>query len=319
MRALVRRAVFAIAALLALSSASATGQSAGDRIRVGVGPDDDSLPLVYAAQAGLFQRAGLNVELERLSGGAAVSAALAGNSLEIGKAASASAIAAYARGLPFTVIGSVSYYDAKNPNIALLVDGRSGIRTAKDLIGQTLGAVSLQDLGSLGTFAWLDQRGVDWHDVRFLEIPASAALPAIEARRIVGMPVYEPFYSSDVATGEVRVIGYPFDAIADRFTVALMLANVAWVNDHPELVGRFLQTLQQASTYVAAHERELVPMLAQFSGADPALLSKIKHNGRGVAITPGDLQPVIDIEAKYGVIPKAFPAAGMICSCALHS
>jgi hypothetical protein len=38
---------------------------------------------------------------------------------------------------------------------------------------------------------------------------------------------------------------------------------------------------------------------------------------RGVPIAPADLQPVIDAAARYKLIPKAFPAATMICGCAI--
>jgi NitT/TauT family transport system substrate-binding protein len=301
-----------------LPATHAVAQTADTLIRVGVGPDDDSTPLIYAAQAGLFKKAGLNVELEKLSGGAVVSAALAGGSLEIGKATSASVVAAFQRGLPFTVIGSISSYSADNPNVALIVPANSEIRTAKDLVGKTLGTVTLQDMGALSTFVWLDQRGVDWKALKFLEMPASAALATLEANRIVAMPVYEPFFSSDMATGKVRILGYPFDAIGKHFAESVAFGNVGWINAHRDLVERFLRVAADASTYVAAHESEMVPILAQFSGADPALLAKIRHPGRGVAIGPADLQPVIDLDAKYGVIPKAFPADEMICTCALR-
>lgn len=293
-------------------------QSTEPLIRVGVAPNDDSMPLIYAAQAGLFKQAGLNVELQKLSGGAVVAAALAGGSLEIGKGTSASVIAAYARGLPFTIIGSISYYNADNPGVALIILADSEIKAPKDLAGKTLGAVTVQDLGTLATFAWLDQHGVDWKSLKFLEIPQSAALVSMQANRIVGMPVYEPIFSADVATGKVRVIGYPFDAIARHFAEDVMFANVNWVNGHRDLVERFLRVVREASAYVGTHESEMVPILAKFGGADPTLLARLHHPGRGVVIGPRDLQPLIDINVRYNIIPKRFLAQDLICSCALR-
>src|SRR5215469_983256 len=97
-------AVIALA-LAALLPASTIAQTTGPLIRVGAGPDDQSTPLIYAAQAGLFAKAGLNVELQKLAGAAVIGAALAGGSLEIGKASTMSVVTAYAKGLPFTIIG----------------------------------------------------------------------------------------------------------------------------------------------------------------------------------------------------------------------
>lgn len=312
-------AAFLLVAVLSISAGARAGaQSTEPLIRVGLGPEDDSTPLVYAQSAGLYKKAGLNVELDILPGGAVIGAALAGGSLEIGKGSPTSVILAHAKGLPFTVIGGSSWYDSSNPVVALIVSAKSDVKTAKDLVGQTLGSVTLQDLGTLATFAWLNQRGVDWKTLKFVEMPQSRALSSMEQNRAIGMPVYEPILTSDVSTGEVRILGYPFDAIGKHFSEGVMFANVNWVSTHRELVDRFLRVMQEADAYVNAHEAETVPLLAQFSGADPKVLAKMRRPERGVAIGPSDIQPVIDILAKYNAIPKAFPAEDLICSCALR-
>ena len=229
-----------------------------------------------------------------------------------------SVVTDFAKGLPFTVIGAISNYSSDAPNTALIVLANSPIKTAKDLVGKVLADVSLQDMNTVATLAWLDQHGVDSSSLKYVEVPASAALAAMEADRVVGSTVYEPVYTTDMATGKVRVLGYPFDAISKHFSDAVMFGNLSWVNAHRDLVDRFLRVMQEASTYVGTHESEVVPMSAAFSGADPASLVKMHHPIRGVAIGPADLQPVIDVAAKYKAIPKSFPAADMICTCAIH-
>jgi NitT/TauT family transport system substrate-binding protein len=314
-----RRFACAVAVILAAAIPGATfAQTAEPLIRVGAGPDDTSMPLIYAAQGGLFKKAGLNVELEKLAGAAVVGAALAGGSLEIGKASALSVVTAHAKGLPFTVIGNIATYNGDSPDFALIVMDNSPVKSAKDLPGKVLAAVSLQDMSSIATYAWLEQHGVDSSTLKFLEMPASATLAAMEQDRVVGSTIYEPMLSAAMATGRVRIIGYPYDAIGKHFAGGLVIANVTWVADHRDLVERFLRVMQDAGAYVAAHESEMVPMLAAYSGVDPALITKAHHEGRGVAISPADLQPVIDAAAKYHAIPKAFPAAEMICDCALR-
>jgi len=247
-----------------------------------------------------------------------VGAALAGGSLEIGKASALSVVTAHARGLPFTVLGNIATYNSDNPDFALIVMANSPIKTAKDLPGKVLAAVSLQDMSSIATFAWLEQQGIDSNTLKFVEMPASATLAAMEQERVVGSTVYEPVLSSAVATGKVRIIGYPYDSIGKHYAGGLLMANVNWVADHRDLVDRFLRVMAEASTYVANHESELIPMLAAYAGVDPATIAKARHSGRGVAIVPADLQPVIDAAAKYHAIPKAFPASELICTCALR-
>ena len=313
-----RLAAAAVLALAVALPAATIAQPVEPLIRIGAGPDDTSMPLIYAVQGGLFKKAGLNVELEKLAGAAVVAAALAGGSLEIGKASSLSVVAAHAKGLPFTVIGNIAVYNSVTPDFALIVLADSPVRSAKDLPGKTLAAVSLQDMSSIATFAWLEQQGIDSSSLKFVEMPASATLAAMEQGRVVGSTVYEPVLSSAMATGKVRIIGYPYDAIGKRFAGGLLMANTTWVAEHRDLVDRFLRVMHEASAYVAAHESELTPMLSAYAGVDPTSIAKARHAGRAVAILPSELQPVIDAAAKYHAITKPFPAAELICDCALR-
>ena len=308
----------AVLLVAALPGARALAQSDQPVIRVGAGPDDPSVPLVYAAQTGMFAKAGLNVKLERLAGATAVAAAVSGGSLEIGKGATLSVVTAIAKGLPFTIIGNISEYRAAKPDIAVIVLKSSPIKTPKDLVGQTLAAVSLQDQNSIATFAWLAQHGVDWHTLKYTEIPASASVAAMEQGRIAGSTVYEPVFSAALATGKVRVLGYPYDAFGKRFSDAVLFANPSWVAAHREQVAKFLDVVQEASLYVKDHESETARMSAQFGGVDPDKVANIRHTGRGVKISPADIQPIIDAAVKYDVIPKALDANALLCDCALR-
>jgi len=302
---------------LAVAVPAATAAQTEPLIRIGAGPDMTSLPIIYAERAGLFKRAGLNVEIQKLAGAAVVSAALAGGSLDIGKGSTLSVATGFGRGLPFTVIGAIAAYNGDKPDLALIVLANSDIKTAKDLVGRVLADVSLQDMNTVATLAWLDQHGVDSSSLKYVEIPATAALPAWESGRVAGSTVYEPIYTADMATGKVRVIGYPFDAISKHFVDSVLFANSNWVGTHRELVERFLRVMQTAAAYVGSHEDEMVPILADYAGVDPASIAKVHRPERRIAIAASDVQPVIDTAAKYKSIPKSFPASDLICTCAL--
>ena len=308
-----------LAMILALLLPSATAAQAPVTLRIGAGPDMTSLPIIYADKSGMFKKAGLNVEVQKLAGAAVVSAALAGGSLDIGKGSALSVVSAFGRGLPFTIIGAIAAYNGERPDLALVVLANSEVKTAKDLEGKILADVSLQDMNTVATLAWLDQHGVDSSALKYVEIPANASLAAMESGRVVASTVYEPIYTAYMATGKVRVLGYPFDAISKHFADSVLFANVNWVNAHRDVVARFLQVMKQATAYVGSHEDELVPMLAEYAGVDPASIAKVHRPERRVTIGNADIQPVIDTAAKYKSIPKSFNAADVICSCALKN
>jgi len=311
-------AVLALSATLLAAMPCAVAQSDNPLIRVGTGPNDPSLPLIYGDKGGVFKRASLNVEVSRQATTSTMAAAVLGGSLEIAQGSGLGAIQIIAKGVPLTLVGNLALYNADHPDTALLVLANSSIKTAKDLEGKTLAGVALGDLNSISTVMWLDQRGVDTSTLKFVEIPASASLAAMEQNRIEATTVYEPFYSAFVATGKARILGYPYDALGRHWADSVIYARTDWAAAHGPLIGRFLRALTEASTYVASHETEVGPLMAQFVGLDPNAMPQVHHPDRGVAMAPSDIQPIIDAAAKYKLIPKAFAAQDIICSCALR-
>lgn len=316
LRRIAAAAALSLVAVLPISPPAAVAQTSETVIRLGVGPVDVATPLIYAAKAGIYKKYGVNVEVVKLANGPALASAVAGGALEIAQAATLSVVQAFAKGLPFTIIGNLAYYDAKRPDQALLISRASAIKSPKDLVGKTLATVSLEGQPALATFAWLDAYGVDRPTIKFIEVPASATLAAMEQNRVDGAPLYEPFYTAFMATGKFRVLGYPYDAIGKRYALAVLFANPKWVGEHRDAVERFLRASQEASLYVGAHENEAALLMADFTGVDPSTIGNIRHSVRGIVLNPGDVQPVIDTAAKYNFISKAFPAQEMICNCA---
>ena len=262
----VLAALLALVAALSIRSTTAGAQT-NEPIRIGAGPVDQATPLIYGVKAGIYKKYGINVEVVKLANGSAIASVVAGGSLQLGQASALAAVTAIAKGLPFTVIGNLASYDSEKPDFALLVAANAPIKYA--------------------------------------EIPASAALAAMEQNRIVGATIYEPFLSADVASRKARILGYPYDAVAKHFSSALLFGSVKWVNE------------QEASLYVAAHENESAQLIAEFAGVDPSSIANIRHSVRGIVLNLSDVQPVIDTAAKYKIIPKAFPAQEMVCTCAL--
>jgi NitT/TauT family transport system substrate-binding protein len=315
---LLRSALLAVLCI-AFSWTGAVAQAPDNTlIRVGTSVVEQAVPILYAAKAGLYEKAGLKVEIQALGGASAVTAALVGGSLEIGRGSSVASITAIAKGLPLTIIGGNSYYDSRKPNVAVVVAADAPIKTPKDLEGKTLAATSLQDFNSVATFQWLDSFHVDRSTIHYVEIPPSATLAAIEQKRVVGSTLIEPFLSLALASGKVRAIGYPYDTVAKRFADSVLFANVKWANEHVDLVRRFLNVTREANTYITAHEEESASILSERGGFDPVAFKNMKHADLGVVITPAEVQPVIDTAAKYNVIPKALQASDILCSCTLR-
>lgn len=302
-------------AAVGMPSAGST-QTTSDSIMVGASSDDVVRPLLYAVDAGLFKKAGLDVQIVKLANGASVAAAVAGGSIQLGKGSSLTPIQAYSKGIPFVVTANLANYTSDSPTIALLALNSSPIHGAKDLVGKTIGVTSLNDISALGLYAWLEKNGVGQSSVKFIELGSSAGGAALEANRVDAMMFLEPVLSAAIATNNFRVISYPTDALGRRLSVGTLFGLASWVNAHRNEVTRFNAALSAAEAYVAAHENETKPLAARFAGLDPSQLANVRPSTRTTGIMTSDLQIVIDAAAKYNFIAKGFNANDLICECA---
>jgi len=295
---------------------AAGAQAAPETILVGASSDDVVRPLLYAVDAGLFKKAGLDVQLVKLANGAAVAAAVAGGSIQLGKGSALTPVQAYAKGIPFIVTANLANYSSDSPNIAMLVQNSAPIHGPKDLVGKTIGMVGLNDSNTLGVYAWLEKAGVDLTSVKFLELGNSAGAAALEANRVDAMLFLDPALSAALATNNFRVLSYPNDALGRRFSVGTMFGFASWVNAHLDEVARFNRALSTAEAFVAGHENETKALAAAYAGLDLSQLQNVRPPTRTTGITTSDMQIVIDAAAKYKFIPQDFNANDIICKCA---
>jgi len=298
--------------------AAGSAQAAPATILVGASSDDVVRPLLYAVDAGLFKKAGLDVQLVKLSNGAAVAAAVAGGSIQLGKGSALTPVQAYAKGIPFIVTANLADYSSDSPNIAMVVQDSSPIHAAKDLVGKTIGMVGLNDSNTLGVYAWLEKAGVDLAGVKFIELGNSAGAAALEANRVDAMMFLDPALSAALTNPKFRILSYPNDALGRRFSVGTVFGFAAWVNAHRDEVARFNRALSAAEAYVGGHENETKALAAKFADLDISQLQNIRPPTRTTGITTTDLQIVIDAAAKYKFIPKDFNANDLICECAVR-
>jgi len=298
--------------------AAVHAQAAPEPILVGASTDDIVRPLLYAVDAGLFKKAGLDVQIVKLQNGAAVAAAVAGGSIQLGKGSALTPVQAYAKGIPFVVTANLGDYSSDTPNEAMMVQSGASIHGPKDLAGKTIGMVGLNDSSTLGVYAWLEKAGVDLTSVKFIELGNSVGAAALEANRVDAMMFLDPAFSAALTNPKLRVLGYPNDALGRRFSVGTVFGFASWVNAHRDEVERFNRVVSTAEAYVAGHENETKDLEARFAGIDVSQLPNIRPPVRTTGITSNDLQIVIDAAAKYKFIPKDFSANDLICDCAIR-
>lgn len=304
-----------VAALTLLAARPAAAQPAV--VKVGVPPSQDVVPILYAQKAGLFAKAGLNVELDQLANGAAISAAVAGSSLQIGFSSLQGLISGYVRGVAFQLIAPGGMYATDDPYALTFVRKDAPLQTARDLNGKVLGSPALKDLDWIANASWMEQNGGDFKSTKAVELPNPSLLPALLDGRIDGYTVGQPWATVALDSGKVKVIGKGFDAIAPHFLMTGWFATKDYIDKNRDTLERFLRVLREATAYTNAHKAEVVPLLADWTKLDPALVARTMKGAEGEYLDPATIQPMIDVSVKYGLIEKGFNAQELVSPAAL--
>lgn len=308
-----RRHVLAAAAAFAARPALASSQQLIPLTIAGV-PEESIAPALWALQTGAFRRAGLDVTIQPQSSGSAIAAGVAGGAYQIGKSSLVSLITAKSRGLPFVLVAGGGLYNAKNPNTAIVVRADSPITTAADLNGKTLAVSALNGIYTLSTRAWMDGQGGDSTTLHEVELPIGAVAQAVVSGRISAGALIDPELAEALAGGEVRVLAYNYSAIAPLFMYAGWFSTTDDLAKNRATAIAFARAMREAAAYVNAHPTEAIPLLAKFTGDDPARIAKMHHSAYATALDPKLIQPVIDLCARYKTIPASFDASAMIAT-----
>jgi len=283
-------------------------------IRVGSSPNEDAAPIVYGQTSGLFRSAGLDVVYQKANSGSAVSAAVAGGALDIGKSSVMPLISAHARGIPFVIIAASSLHVGQSPDAALTVAADSPLQSARDLNSKNVSVAGLNDLNWLAVHAWIDANGGDSNSVHFIELPGSAVAAALEQGRISAGTMSEPYLTEGIRAGRMRMFGNILNGIAPRLLEAAFFTTSDFVVRNRDAVARFARAIGAASAYCNTHPEETISLVAALTGLERPAIAQMKRTIFAPTVVPSDIQPVIEAALRYKMIPRSFGAPELLAT-----
>ena len=298
----------------ALAVPSLAGAADLTPIKMAGVPEDSATTVLYCIQSGLFKPYGLDVDMQPQHNGPSVMSGVVGGSYQIGKSSTPPLIAAFSKGLPFTIIMPAGVYDSREPIAALLVKSDAPLKKASDLNGKTIAVGALNDIHSLATLAWMDKNGGDITSIKFVEIPIGEIPIAIEQGRVVAGSVNEPVLSAALADEKVRALAHHFDGIAPRFMYTAWFTTKTYAAANPAAVRNMTQALKKAAVYVNAHHAQTADMIAKFTSLEPAQVAKMTRVEQGTSLDPKLVQPVIDTMVKYKTLAQPIEARDIMFS-----
>ena len=307
-----RRSFLAAGAAFAAAPSIASGQTL-TKLSVGTSAIDGAMGLYAGYRAGIFRKYGIDLDIN-LGNGATNSAAVAGGSLQLAGSNVVTLVKAHLKDVPFKVVAYGAIYRQDNPTQVLTVKGDSPMKTAAELNGKTIGVTALGDLLSASTLAWIDQNGGTSSTVKLVELPPSGMAAAILAGRIDAASFAEPYLSTAIKAGSVRVFGNIFEAIAPRFLVSGYIGMPDVINANRDLMRRFQRAQLEGNAYANAHPDQTAPWLAEFAKVDLATVKGSKREVFAESMDPALIQVEINALVRLKLIDRGFEVRDMLAT-----
>lgn len=310
-RSIARSAALRVAGLALFFGPPAAGDAQGTVVlHIGTSGKEADAQAYFAAELGFFKKRGLNVQIDTMANGSAIAAGVASGALQFGDSNLITIATARERGIPFVVVAGGGQYSTNAPTTLMVTAPNNAAKTAKDLNGKIVAGVSLKGLDDMVAHAWIDQNGGDSTTIKYIELPPSEMVAALERGIVDAVLLPEPALSAGRA--RVRVLGRAYDAVAKQFLISGWFAGSDWAAKNPAVVKAFAEAVGESAQWANANREKAAVILEKYTKIEADSSQARLRITFAQSLDPALVQPVIDAGARYKIIAKPYPAAEIL-------
>jgi NitT/TauT family transport system substrate-binding protein len=304
--------------VLALSiafSCAAYGAPETAKLRIAAIPIAGFTPLYAADKLGYFKQEGLEVTIDRgAAGGAQTLPLLVQGTLQLAVTPVVSVALANQQGFNIRLIPPS--LDAKRTTpgqTAQIVLADSPIKSPADLKGKRVAVNVINSVNWLYDRAFIRKVGkIDPAQVQYAEVPFPSMIDPLLRGAVDAINVPQPFHHIALATGKVRVLGYPFVEIQPGMHIAPYAGTADWLNANPNTVKAFENAMRKAIEYMRSNPQEAKKLIAGFTNAKPELVEAVPMDDWSTTLSAADVEKTLQIMKQEGVLKKALSAKDML-------
>jgi ABC-type nitrate/sulfonate/bicarbonate transport system substrate-binding protein len=246
-----------------------------ESIVVGLPSPAESSALLYIAdEQHYFAANGLNVTLKEYDTGIhAVNDMLANKTPDIAVAAEFIIVGKAFEHEKVQGIGAIS----RQQIFYLVARKDHGIENVSDLKGKRIGVTP----GTIAGFylgRYLELHNIDLQDVTLVDTLPAQFEDAIGNGTVDAVSVWGTYVNSIEDRLGSNTVVWPDQSGQNVYWTAITTND--WAAQHPELITRFLKSLDDAAKYAAEHPAEAKAILKERMGVDDAYIAKVWSNSR---------------------------------------
>lgn len=307
--------VAGIALALAVSACGGGGSTKSGglektKLTVGALPVVDFAALWVAKDKGLFQKQGLNVDIQIQAGGATAIPKLAAGSLDFSITNYVSAIqATQSATAPLKVLCDA--YQLEPGTSGVLVPKDSPIKKPADLKGKKIAVNTKANVGQLLVTAGLQANGVTASPDQFSEVDFPQMASALKTKSVDGAWTVEPFVTQ-IEEGGGRLVLDTGTGPTAKFPIGSYITTKKFAEDNPKTTAAFTKAITQAQAMVSKDHELVRQTLPTYAKIDKKTAHAIKIATFPTGVNKTQTQKVADLMTKYGFLKSHYDVSPML-------
>src|SRR4051812_22003375 len=232
--------------------------------------------LSYGVKQGYFKKRKLTVKVKPSQGGATVVPAVVSGNTDIGGSNLVSVLLAQSKGIPLKIVapGTFVRTGAKQDFSAIMVSGKSDIRSPKDLEGKTLAVNTLKNVAELTAKASLAKKGVDVSKIKLTEVDFPDMVAAVDKGSVDAAFAIEPFVTLGLKAGD-RVVDRPYIGTKPGLQIGCYFTSEQYASKNPDVVKHFQQGVADTAASISKDPQAFRDFLPKASSIPPPAAQKV--------------------------------------------
>ncbi|WP_125098617.1 ABC transporter substrate-binding protein [Leucobacter chromiireducens] len=288
----------------AANDGSSTPESGELReVRVAALPISDSIAVWVGIDEGIFEKHGLDVEIQPAQGGAQAIPALLSGDIQFAIGQPFGPFRAGLQDLGITVFSNFSSSQPSGDDVnGVVALADSGIERPADLAGKKVAVNSLGAAGDLTIKAAVDADGGDSSTIEFVEVAFPDAAAQLDAGNIDAAWVPDPFQKQIAAEG--TLVMHPYQQVLPGLTVLTNFTTTELIESDPELVKSYAAAMAEALEFTNENEDVTRAAIETHLDIPKEVAAGLTLPNYDAELDLEQIGELADLAVKYGVLDK---------------
>ncbi|MGE2712671.1 ABC transporter substrate-binding protein [Mycolicibacterium litorale] len=264
-----------------------------------------SAPLFVGIEEGIFEKHGLDVQVNFADGGAAVIPSVLSGENQFGYSNTVSQLAAIDQGLPLRLVQPAwaPCCEPQQDDHGVLVLPDGPIKEPKDLEGANIAVNTLQNIGEVHIRRALDSLGVNHESLTWTQLPFPDMGEALARGDVDAIWVSEPHRTPGLNKGWKQIIAPGIQSFPDQVG-GYYSTSQDFAESNPETVKAFRDAMDEINTFAQGNRDRVGEVAVAEMGIDAGIIDQVNFPKFP---TEDDVEALRDYGAavvEYGIIDK---------------